>query len=71
MAKNDPLAESQKQVAAETAEQLARAESSQPTPTQEENDRAKLGVSSLSELDNKEADGSSEEGGAATRPTKR
>lgn len=32
-----------------------------PTPTQEENDRAKLGVSSLDELDNKEPDGSEEE----------
>jgi len=61
MAKNDPLADSQKRVAAETAEQLARTENARPTPSQEENDRAKLGVDSLSELDNKDDDGGEEE----------
>jgi hypothetical protein len=43
------------------AAQLARSENLQPTPTQEENDRAKLGLHSLADLDDKEADGSPEE----------
>ena len=71
MAKNDPVAESQKQVAEETKEQLARTENVQPTPTQEENDRAKLGVDSLSQLDSKEGDNSEEQPDAGqVRPTK-
>src|SRR5215207_1745590 len=36
----------------------ARQEGLQPTPTQEENDRAKVGAMTLEELDNKEDDGS-------------
>ena len=46
---------------ADTKAQLERASSTQPTPTQEENDRAKLGLHSLEELDDKESDGSPEE----------
>lgn len=45
---------------ADTKAQLERASSTQPTPTQEENDRAKLGLHSLEELDDKEPDGSKE-----------
>ena len=55
-------------VAKENEEQLARTENLKPTPTQEENDRAKLGVSDLSELDNKEPDGSKEEAPKAPAP---
>lgn len=54
------LAESRKETEARTKEQLKRSESTQPTPTQEENDRAKLGISSLADLDDKEDDGSDE-----------
>jgi hypothetical protein len=68
MADKDPakareaqLKASQDEVAARTADQLARSENLQPTPTQEENDRAKLGLHSLADLDDKEADGSPEE----------
>jgi hypothetical protein len=39
-----------------TAEAVKRMESSQPTPTQEENDLAKIGIA----VDEKEADGSGE-----------
>jgi len=53
-------ADTRKRVAEETKEQIAR-QDTQPTPTQEENDRAKLGVSSLEQLDDKEPDGSPEE----------
>lgn len=62
----------QKETAERTKEQLARSENVQPTPTQEENDRARLGLHSLAELDDKEADGSPEEKAAAyqTRDTK-
>ena len=55
--KNDPVAESRRQVEEQNAEAMARMDV-QPTPTQEENDRAKLGVDSLAELDKKEGDGS-------------
>jgi hypothetical protein len=44
----------------QTEEQIAR-QSARPTPTQDENDRAKLGLQSLEELDDKEPDGSPEE----------
>lgn len=56
--KKDPAAEAKKQSDADTAAYYERINSSQPTPTQEENDRAKLGFKSLEELDNKEPDGS-------------
>src|SRR5215207_1188682 len=42
----------------QVADFYARMEGLQPTPTQEENDRAKVGALSLEELDNKEDDGS-------------
>lgn len=51
----------QARIAAENEEQVAKSEGLQPTPTQAENDRAKLGVSSLKELDDKEPDGSPEQ----------
>ncbi len=51
----------QDRIAKENEEQISRTDSFRPTPTQAENDRAKLGVTSLSELDNKESDGSPEE----------
>jgi len=57
----------QKRIAKQNEEQIARTDGLQPTPTQEENDRAKLGVDSLSELDNKEADGSAEQPVAPVR----
>lgn len=65
---NSPFAADQARIARENEEQLARTENVQPTPTQAENDRAKLGVDSLDQLDNKEPDGSAEQG-AAPAPT--
>lgn len=59
-ARDAALKESAARVEAETAEAAAR-QNTQPTPTQAENDRAKLGVDSLAELDDKESDGSPEE----------
>lgn len=63
--KKDPrkrqLADARKRADEETEQQLERVASARPTPTQEENDRAKLGVESLSELDDKEPDGTAEE----------
>jgi hypothetical protein len=77
MADKDPakareaqLKASQDEIAARTAEQLARSENLQPTPTQEENDRAKLGLHSLADLDDKEADGSPEEKAPAAYETR-
>lgn len=61
------LADSRKETEARTKEQLERAESTQPTPTQEENDRAKLGISSLADLDDKEDDGSPVDDGSMDR----
>ena len=49
------------QIRRENEEQLARTENTQPTPTQEENDRAALGIESLEQLDDKEPDGSEEQ----------
>jgi len=54
----DAFKDDQARIAKENEEQLARTDGLKPTPSQEENDRAKLGVSSLSELDNKDGDGS-------------
>jgi hypothetical protein len=74
--KKDPrdqqIADARKQSEADTQAYYDRVNSSQPTPTQEENDRAKLGFKSLEELDNKEDDGSPEQKSAAyqTRDTK-
>lgn len=42
----------------QVADYYARQEGLQPTPTQAENDRAKVGAMTLDELDNKEDDGS-------------
>jgi hypothetical protein len=42
-------------------EQVERVAKLRPTPTQEENDRAKLGLNSLEDLDNKEPHGAPEE----------
>lgn len=52
------VAEAQKASQAETDAFYERTAATQPTPTQEENDRAKLGFDSLKELDKKEPDGS-------------
>lgn len=66
--RDEALADSRKRVEDETKEQRARIDSVQPTPTQEENDRARLGIESAKDLDNKEADGSEE---APANPPKR
>lgn len=74
--KKDPkaqaLADAAKASEADTQAHYDRVAASQPTPTQAENDRAKLGFESLEELDNKEPDGSPEQKSAAyqTRDTK-
>jgi hypothetical protein len=46
---------------AATKEQQERVSNLRPTPTQEENDRAKLGLNTLEDLDNKEDHGAPEE----------
>lgn len=51
----------QERIAKENEAQVAKTDGLQPTPTQEENDRAKLGFDSLEELDDKEDDGSPEQ----------
>lgn len=77
--KKDPreeqLRRERKQAEEDTKAHYDRVNSSQPTPTQEENDRAKLGFQSLEELDDKESDGSPEQrdlsaGGAAPYSTR-
>lgn len=55
------IAEAQKASEADTKAHYERVANSQPTPTQAENDRAKLGFDSLKELDDKEDDGSPSE----------
>jgi hypothetical protein len=55
------MAKGDKAAKAANDEQLARTDNFRPTPTQEENDRAKLGFASLKELDDKEPDGSEEQ----------
>jgi hypothetical protein len=57
----DPIKAQLDRNAAENKAQLERSENVQPTPTQEENDRAALGLRDLKELDDKEADGSEEQ----------
>jgi hypothetical protein len=57
----DPIKAQLDRNAAENKAQLERSENVQPTPTQEENDRAALGVRDLKELDDKESDGSEEQ----------
>lgn len=76
--KKDAFKADQERIAKENAEQVARTDGFRPTPTQEENDRAKLGVESLKELDNKDSDGSDEQpdagrvaGRVADHPSKR
>jgi hypothetical protein len=61
MADKNDFAADRKRIAEENEAQVSRTDGMQPTPTQEENDRAKLGVESLKELDDKESDGSPEE----------
>lgn len=64
MAKNEARERAMKDQRKRTDEDNAEAtkrSNYKPTPTQEENDRAKLGVESLDELDNKEGDGAEEE----------
>lgn len=61
------VADAQKESQADTKAYYERVNSSQPTPTQEENDRAKLGFDSLKELDNKEDDGSGSEAEARAK----
>jgi hypothetical protein len=73
--KEDQLARARKQSEEDTKAHYERVSSSQPTPTQEENDRAKLGFDSVKELDDKEDDGSPEQrdlsaGGAAPYTTR-
>jgi hypothetical protein len=73
--KEDQLAQARKQSEEDTKAHYERVSSSQPTPTQEENDRAKLGFDSVKELDDKEDDGSPEQrdlsaGGAAPYTTR-
>lgn len=61
---DEALAESRKAADADTKAYYERVNASQPTPTQAENDRAKLGIDSLEQLDNKEDDGSGSEADA-------
>lgn len=72
---NDPkaeaLSESQAATEADNAAAMARTENVQPTPTQAENDAARLGFSSVEELDDKEPDGSAEVEAPAPAPVKR
>lgn len=67
--KKDPreeqLAQARKQADEDTKAHYERVSSSQPTPTQEENDRAKLGFRTVEELDDKEDDGSGPDKSAA------
>jgi hypothetical protein len=59
--KEEMLAEQRKKMEAQNAEAEARMNGSQPTPTQAENDSAKLGNVTLAELDAKEDHGAAEE----------
>lgn len=58
------VADAQKASQADTDAYYERIAASQPTPTQAENDRAKLGYDSVKELDDKEDDGSGSESDA-------
>jgi len=51
----------------QVADFYARQDGLQPTPTQDENDRAKVGAMSLDDLDNKEDDGSEWQDEGTTR----
>lgn len=55
------VADAQKASQADTDAYYERINAQKPTPTQAENDRAKLGFDSLKDLDDKEDDGSGEE----------
>ena len=59
-ARADVLAASQRASEADT-KAAAERQSYQPTPTQAENDRAKLGIDSLAQLDSKEDSGAPDE----------
>jgi hypothetical protein len=69
-AREDALAASQRQ-AKEDFKAAEERQSGQPTPTQEENDRAKLGFDSLKELDAKEDDGSGPDPNDPKAPAKK
>ena len=66
-ARDEALKDGRKDSDADTDAFYERQAASKPTPTQDENDKAKLGHESLEELDNKEPDGSPEEEPAAPR----
>lgn len=68
--KEKAIAEAQKASEADTKAYYERVAASKPTPTQEENDRAKLGFDSLKELDDKEDDGSPSEAEARVAAAK-
>lgn len=59
--REEQLAESRKAADADTKAHYKRVADSQPTPTQEENDRAKLGFHSLDDLDSKDDHGAPSE----------
>jgi hypothetical protein len=59
--REEQLAAERKAADADTKAFYERTNNVQPTPTQEENDRAKLGFNSLEELDSKEDDGAPSE----------
>lgn len=68
--KRDEKLKDERKRLADEAKEAAERQNTQPTPTQEENDRAKLGIHSLEELDDKEADGSPEEKAPAPYQTR-
>jgi hypothetical protein len=69
--KDKAVADAQKESQADTKAYSERVAASQPTPTQEENDRAKLGFDSLKELDAKEDDGSGPDPNDPKAPAKK
>lgn len=68
--REEQLAAERKAADEDTKAHYDRVDGVQPTPTQEENDRAKLGFNSLSELDNKEDDGAPSEAEARAAAAK-
>lgn len=68
--REETLSAERKAADADTKAFYERTNSVQPTPTQEENDRAKLGFNSLEELDNKEDDGAPSESEARVAAAK-
>jgi hypothetical protein len=68
--KQKEIDEARKASDADTKAYYERVNGSQPTPTQQENDRAKLGFDSLKELDNKEDGGAPSEADARVAAAK-